>query len=62
MTDPSAIRISVVIPTRNLSAHLSRALASVAAQTRPPFETIVVSPTGPTPNDLPPPLAIRWLV
>ena len=39
MNDPS---VSVVIPTRNRSALLRRALESVGAQTRPPKEIIVV--------------------
>jgi glycosyltransferase involved in cell wall biosynthesis len=33
--------MSVVIPTYNRSADLERALASIAAQTRPPYEVIV---------------------
>jgi glycosyltransferase involved in cell wall biosynthesis len=43
--------ISVVIPTRGRPALLRRALASVAAQTAPPWETIVVV-DGPDPESL----------
>ena len=39
MNEPS---VSVIIPTRNRSALLRRALESVGAQTRPPQEIIVV--------------------
>ena len=46
---PPHLRISVVIPTHNRPAFLAEALASVMAQTMPPFEVIVVE-NGSTPS------------
>lgn len=44
------LTISVVIPTRNRTEHLFRALHAIAAQTRPPDEVIVVDASD-TPID-----------
>ena len=42
MSPPSRQRLLVVSPVRNEAAHIERLVASVAAQTRPPDEWIVV--------------------
>lgn len=52
--------ISVIIPTRDRPAFLQRALASVAAQTRPPDEVIVVD-DGDAPMDPAPGTGVRWV-